>query len=503
MKKLLLLLVALIVAGPIYLIASGTISISSLGMILNTMIGKGIDSPSQQTLEGRLKIAEGFSLSLYAGDLPNARFITMTSNQDLLVTRPHKGEVLLVRADKNKPGQSGERISLLTGLIKPSGLVVADGWLYVGEADGIGRVQFDAATGKVTGTYQRIIDGLTGDGNHPYKGIDIGPDGKLYLAQGSTCNVCVEADSRRATMSRFNVDGSGEELLATGLRNTMGFDWAPWSGGLYATDNGRDLLGDDYPPCELNLIEEGQFYGWPYYNGANRPDPDFDSPPAELAANPIAPVHDFPAHNAPLGIHFINGEGMPADFEKSALVALHGSWNRSKPDGYKVVLLHWQGDEIVQRDFLSGFELEGDIVGRPVDITQGPDGAIYISDDYSGAIYRLAYGESQKSFSGAATNQTSDKQQFTLVEPDWLNDDNQSALIEQGEGLFKQFNCNSCHMTAATNSRLNLRTLDQRLQYDQVVGKLTNPTPPMPQFPLSETEKRALASYLMDQAKQI
>jgi glucose/arabinose dehydrogenase len=188
---------------------------------------------------------------------------------------------------------------------------------------------------------------------------------------------------------RFKPDGRDLQVFARGLRNSVGFDWAPWNSELYATDNGRDMLGDNFPPCELNRLQEGGFYGWPYLNGDGVPDPDLGAKlPAAL--EPIAPVHAFAAHNAPLGIHFLTQPAWQRALgEKTALVALHGSWNRSVPDGYKVVSLHWQDDEIEERDFVTGFLTGGEIIGRPVDVATAGDGAVYISDDYAGAVYRV------------------------------------------------------------------------------------------------------------------
>jgi glucose/arabinose dehydrogenase len=385
------LIVLLIAAVPIYFLGSGAVGVSSFPVMLNMMTGRSAKLPAESTRGARFKLPEGFSLSLYAQDLPNARFLRFTGRGDLLVSRPRHGDIVLLRPDPADPAIAGERLTILEGLKGPSGLDLVEGWLYVGESNAIGRVPFDPDSGTTSGEYRKIITGLTDNGNHPYKPIAIGPDNKLYLSQGSSCNVCLEQDPRRGSISRFNLDGTGEELIATGLRNSMGMAWAPWSGSLYATDNGRDMLGDDYPPCELNRIETGSFYGWPYFNGANEADPDYPGAPQQLADRAVAPVFDFRAHNAPLGLNFPDTSNWPSEYDKVALVALHGSWNRSTPDGYRVVSLHWVNGTIQSRDFLSGFELDGDIIGRPVDVAQGPDGAIYISDDYAGAIYRVSY----------------------------------------------------------------------------------------------------------------
>jgi glucose/arabinose dehydrogenase len=280
---------------------------------------------------------------------------------------------------------------LVEGLDRPHGLDLHDGWLYVAEGGAVGRLRFDPATRRTRGSYERVVSGLPSGGNHWSRTLRFGPDGWMYVSIGSSCNVCEEDDPRRATIVRYRPDGSAEEIVATGLRNAVGFDWRPATGELFATDNGRDLLGDDFPPCELNRIVQGGFYGWPYANGDNVADPDFGADHPERIRGAIPPEHGFRAHNAPLGIAFVRGDLAPPAYRDAALVALHGSWNRTEKDGYKVVSLHWEPDgRIVERDFLVGFEQEGDVIGRPVDVAEGPDGAFYVSDDYAGAIYRVA-----------------------------------------------------------------------------------------------------------------
>jgi hypothetical protein len=227
----------------------------------------------------------------------------------------------------------------------------------------------------VAGDYAHVVAGLPG--GHWSRTLRLGPDGLLYVAVGSSCNVCEESDPRRAAIVRYRPDGTGEEIFATGLRNAVGFAWRPGSDELYATDNGRDLLGDDFPPCELNRVVRGGFYGWPVANGANVPDPDLGAGPPQRIARALPPVHAFRAHNAPLGIAFVAGPAAPPALRGAALVALHGSWNRRTKDGYKVVSLHWGPDgRIEERDFATGFLREDGVIGRPVDVAEGPDGAL-------------------------------------------------------------------------------------------------------------------------------
>ena len=501
MRKLLIglgILVLVLAAIPVALMATGTISSSSLRMILNVMTGLAGPASSEAILEQRYQVPDGFQLELYADNLPRARFLLFTDAGDLLVSRPHAGDIMLLRRDANGDGRPDAVETLLSDLKRPLGMDLAEGWLYIAESNRVGRIAFDSDRGATLGQYQPVIEGLTDNGNHWSKTIRFGPDGLLYLAQGSTCNICEEQDTRRATMMRFQPNGSDGEIIATGLRNSVGFDWAPWDGALYATDNGRDMLGDDFPPCELNRIEKGAFYGWPYFNGDNLPDPDMGTDPLATQRQPRAPAHGFRAHNAPLGITFIDGSALPGDFDKTALVALHGSWNRSVPDGYKVVSLHWSGATVEERDFLTGFNRDGDISGRPVDIAQGPDGAIYVSDDYAGAIYRIRHGGADNSgtrqqplvnMPGETMNR------LDTAPPEWLADADLPRMASNGAALYRRYACRNCHEQGA--NPVDLSGLSQRLGYAAVIEALRAPQSPMPVFPLSDTERRELAVYLL------
>lgn len=499
MRKLLialLILVGLPVVLILLMLASGTITSSSIKMMLNVVAGVGGPDADEGVVQQRYRLPDGFNVSVYARQLDNARFMRFTSTGDLLLSRPHQGDVLLLKADSDGDGKADAVETLLSDLRRPLGLDLHADWLYIAESNRIGRIRFDATSGRTDGAYETVVGGLSDDGNHWSKTIRFGPDGMLYLAQGSTCNVCEEQDARRATMMRFTADGRDGQIIASGLRNSVGFDWAPWDKGLYATDNGRDLLGDDFPPCELNLIEEGEFYGWPYFNGMNVPDPDMGIDPTEAELEARAPVHSFRAHNAPLGMSFINVSGWPEDFERSALVALHGSWNRSEPDGYKVVSLHWTERGIEERDFLSGFNVDGDIIGRPVDVVQGPDGAVYISDDYAGAIYRVSYGETDSSITEPmVVNQTKPGENNL---PDWLpaSAADLQQMAADGKALYDQNNCASCHEQGENPALLD--ELKNLKAYADAIKGLVAPQSPMPVYPFSEYQQRALAVYLID-----
>ena len=501
MRKILisLLILIAIVAGLIAaLFTSGQISVNGLPILLNTLFGVEGPAADDATVRQRYQVPEGFTLELYASEVPRARFLRFTPAGDLLVSRPGMGDILLLRRDSDGDGHPDARETLLTGLDRPLGLEISDGWLYIAESTRIGRIRLDSDSGTVEGDIEPVVEGLTANGNHWSKTIRIGPDKKLYLAQGSTCNVCEEEDPRRATMMRFELDGSAGEVIATGLRNSVGFDWAPWSGDLYATDNGRDMLGDDFPPCELNRIEQGKFYGWPYFNGDNVPDPDMGADPLADQRQPTPPAHGFQAHNAPLGMTFLDADALPPAYRRSALAALHGSWNRSIPDGYKVVSLHWTDDGIEERDFLSGFNLDGDITGRPVDVAQGPNGDIYVSDDYAGAIYRVAYREGNGDLTAGeqpAPMALPSVSRLDAKPPEWLAEADLPAMADNGRALYQRYQCSTCHEQGSNPVRLD--DLDQRLGYTAVIAALESPQSPMPVFPLSATERRELAVYLL------
>lgn len=249
------------------------------GIIIHSLFGGGGGTPSQQTVQSRLKTPEGFSVGLYASNVVNARVIMFTRSGDLLVAQPRESKVSILVRDADGDGKTDGQRVLLDDLYRPTSMDFFEDYLYISESNAVGRIAFDHESGETIGEYERIITGLGDEGNHWTKTIRFGPDGLLYLSSGSTCNVCNETDDQRAAITRYNADGSGEERFATGLRNAVGFDWAPFDNQIYATDNGRDLLGDDFPPCELNKVEQGKFYGWPNVNGFGDPDPDFGDEP--------------------------------------------------------------------------------------------------------------------------------------------------------------------------------------------------------------------------------
>lgn len=492
LSKTLLAITLLLIVGVVALFNFGPVS--NPKAMLSVLFGYTVASPAPSALQQRLQPAPGFNVSLYANNLGYVRFMAFAENGDLLISQPRQGQILQLKADANGDGQPDAQTPLLTQLQRPHGLAFHNDWLYVAESNAIGRIRFDHGSGSTIGDYQQIVTGLTDNGNHWTKSLLIHND-TLLVSMGSTCNVCEEKDPRRATIMQFDLDGSNARIYASGLRNSVGLDAAPWNGEVYATDNGRDLLGDDYPPCELNHIEAGQFYGWPYINGFGDLDPDFGKGKDSLLETAQSPVFGFAAHNAPLGMRFINRATVPEGYERTALVALHGSWNRSTPDGYKVIALDWAADgSISSRDFLSGFEQDGDVIGRPVDIAEGRDGCIYISDDYSGSVYRACYGQAQQASNNAPTATT------TGIET--LNTQTIELASHSAKALISQHQCLECHHLNGEGNLISGKSLAQlqgRYQIKTLSDYFLSPNPPMPQLDLSDAERNHLAVYLLSQ----
>lgn len=466
--------------------------------VLHYLLGTSAGAPDAEALQHRIRVPEGFAVAVYADGLARPRFLRFTPAGDLLVSQPNDGRILLLARDADDDGRAdGERV-LLDGLAWPHGFDLHDGWLYVAQSESLVRIRFDAERGAVKGALETVAPLPEGVG-HWYRNVRIGPDGAAYVTVGSSCNVCEEEDPRHATMLRFALDGSGQEVVARGLRNAEGFDWHPDSGEIYATEAGRDFLGDDFPPEELNRIVPGGFYGWPYANGANVPDPDYGEGKEELIATARPPAHEFPAHTTPLGITFLRDPRWPDDYRHAALVALHGSWNRNKKQGYEVVSLHWREDgSLEERPFLSGFLRGDDVIGRPVDVAEGPDGAAYVSDDHAGAIYRIHRGDG-----GAGTLEVAARAPSILAGSDPLAgvpDGERRSLGEQGAAIFVRYDCARCHdpeRRVPGVVAMPLSNLASRWNVDGLAAFLARPRPPMPTFPLREEERRALAVFLL------
>lgn len=465
------------------------------------IFGTGGTPASASLLQQRIDLPQGFSIGVFAEGI-RPRMLRFTTAGDLLVSAPRDGSILWLAADTDGDGRSDGMRTLLSELDRPNGIDVHDGWLYVAEGSAVGRIRFDASTGETRGSYRRLVEGLPSGGNHWTRTLRVGPDGFLYVSIGSSCNVCEEEDPRRAAILRYQLDGSGEEIFASGLRNAVGFDWRPETGDLYATDNGRDLLGDDFPPCELNRVVAGGFYGWPHANGDRVPDPDFGEGHEREIRESIPPEHDFRAHNAPLGIAFVREEAAPAAYRGAALVALHGSWNRTRKDGYKLVSLHWgESGEIEERDFAVGFEDDEKVIGRPVDVAVGPDGAFYVSDDYAHAIYRIVEGDLPSAPSVPPVPSAA-----RVPRPPDSKPANASRERAQARGLelYEGLACYGCHDVARADAGTIAIPLEERLrgrEVEEIADFLEAPTPPMPAYDLDAVSRRDLAIYLLESTR--
>jgi glucose/arabinose dehydrogenase len=301
---------------------------------------------------------------------------------------PSDGKVL-IWSDRDRDGVAEERVVFAQGLRNPHGLAFHDGYLYVAEERQV--IRFRWRGGQPAAAAPEVVIAGIPAGGHNTRTIGFGPDGKLYLSIGSSCNVCDEADERRATIMQYNADGSGGRVYAAGLRNAVGFVWRPGTDELWATNNGRDGLGDNLPPETLNLVRDGNDFGWPYCHNGTLRDQQFKR--LGSCDRVTRPAFAMQAHSAPLGLAFYSGEGFPAIYGGDLFVAFHGSWNRSTPTGYKVIRARFaDGAPTGQtEDFITGWlEANGRAWGRPVDVSLGPDGALYVSDDSLGVVYRVS-----------------------------------------------------------------------------------------------------------------
>lgn len=349
-----------------------------------------------------LHIPEGFAISIFAKGFNTPRVLVRDPAGRIVVSDMNDGSVV-VMPDKNNDGIADEKITLIAGLNKPHGLAfncpmpanAGSCKLYVAETNEIAVYDYDTAA--LQAAHKKKLVDLPAGGNHITRTLvfDPRPDGgRLLVSVGSTCNVCHEKDERRAKILSVRVDGSDTKEFARGLRNAVFMAMHPVTGKLWVTEMARDLLGDDIPPDEINVVEEGKNYGWPICYGKNIHDDEFDK--NTYIRNPCEEPFetgsfiDVPAHSAPLGLAFIPKEGWPRIYAHDLLVAYHGSWNRSVPTGYKIVRYRFdaEGNYKGVEDFVTGWLTpQNEAIGRPVDLLATPEGTLYISDDKAGVIY--------------------------------------------------------------------------------------------------------------------
>jgi glucose/arabinose dehydrogenase len=336
-----------------------------------------------------IRLPPGFMISTYA-KVPGARSMALGEDGTLYVGT-QAGEVYAV--PQGGPADGAHRvIRIATGLHRPNGVAVRDGALYVAEVSRV--IRYDGIGSRLSDPPAPVVvrDGFPTDEHHGWKFIAFGPDGLLYVPVGAPCNACVRADPRYASILRMRPDGTDLEIFASGVRNTVGFDWNPDTGELWFTDNGRDHLGDDIPPDELNRAPGiGLHFGFPYVFGKNVPDPEYGGRRGNRRFTP--PELDLPAHVASLGMRFYKGKMFPPSYRGRIFIAEHGSWNRTTPIGYRVTVVRLEGNRAVGYEpFADGWLQGGNAWGRPVDVQGMPDGSLLVSDDKAGLIYRIAYG---------------------------------------------------------------------------------------------------------------
>ncbi|MFY9702051.1 MAG: PQQ-dependent sugar dehydrogenase [Terriglobales bacterium] len=375
------------------------LSYASFSLLLALLVHAGFAYAGKTRFDlAQLKAPPGFHISVFAQDVDGARMMIFTPGGVLLVSEAGEGKVVAL-LDSKHVGKADKTVTVLQGLNEPHGLAFFEGKLYVAENGKVRRYDWDEANLRATNP-QKLADLPTG-GGHSTRSI-VFHGGKMYVSAGSSCNVCIEKDPRRATVMEFNPDGSGQKIFAKGLRNAVGLAVNPKTDTVWVTVNGRDWLGDDLPPETIyDLGKDGGDAGWPYCYGDRVPDQDFTKPGDGRCNNVLEPKVQMQAHSAPLGLGFYAGSQFPAEYRNNIFVAFHGSWNRDVPTGYKVVRvkLDDKGQPVgVAEDFITGWLAPGETkkgrwMGRPVGIVFGSDGAMYLSDDAGGVVYRITYGK--------------------------------------------------------------------------------------------------------------
>lgn len=341
-----------------------------------------------------LSLPEGFHIEVYADSVINARSMALSPTGTLFVGTRNEGNVYALQ-DLNNNNQADTMFTIMTEGNMPNGVAFKDGDLYVAEVNRI--LKFSDIESKLDnpGEPEVIYDEYPTEKHHGWKYIAFGPDNKLYVPVGAPCNICESEDKIFNTITRINSDGSGLEIVQEGVRNTVGFTWHPETGDLWFTDNGRDMLGDDEPFCELNKASQDfQHFGYPYCHQGDLADPKFGD--KRSCSEFVAPIQNLGPHVAPLGCEFVANTMFPSSFGNKMLIAEHGSWNRSNKIGYRLTIVELDENQNATsyEDFISGWldEEEDDVWGRPVDLEWLPDGSLLVSDDFADVIYRVSYG---------------------------------------------------------------------------------------------------------------
>ncbi|MPS49802.1 MAG: sorbosone dehydrogenase [Methylobacillus sp.] len=393
-----------------------TILAASAALVACTTVAAVSKTPDD--IARSLTLPPGFHINTFAklnpakGDyFRGPRFMAFGPDGNLYLASSVDNTVYML-PDRDHDGVADDVVPVVEGLNAPNSLVFANGSMLVANQDGVVRIEL-AQDGKRSAARQVPLISNLPSGGHTLKTVKLGPDGHLYLNVGSSCNVCVEKDPLRATILRYTLDGrpagapdgsvSGARsaVWASGLRNSQGLAWHPATGDLYATNNGADMrsgtkggaMDDELPPEHINKIEPGKHYGWPHCWGNRVTDPNFPGKPG-FCDNMQPPAITLRAHSTPIGITFLDKTDFPDEYKQDAIVALHGSWNRVQPYGYKLVRIRFQNNQpVAVEDFVTGWQTKNSAWGRPVDVIAGPDGALYVSDDRAGLVYRITYNK--------------------------------------------------------------------------------------------------------------
>jgi glucose/arabinose dehydrogenase len=370
--------------------------------------GAGTPAAPQDLALDQIKMASGFKIELFATGVTNAREMALGSKGTVFVGSRNRpaGDTVYAVVDQNGDHKADQVIPIAMGLNEPSGVAFRDGTLYVGEIHRV--VKFENIESKLQSPGEPVVvyDKLPQDRHHGQKFIAFGPDGLLYVPVGGPCNVCDKEkdDPRYATILRMKPDGSGVEVFASGVRNSVGFDWHPQTRELWFTDNGRDNMGDDVPRDELNTApKKGLHFGFPFCHQGDVSDPELGKQRPCSGFQP--PARALDAHVAAIGMRFYTGTMFPAEYRNQIIIAEHGSWNRSVPQGYRLSLVKLDGNKVVSytrfaegwlrgmKPAAAGGAMVGDVWGRPADVLVMRDGSLLVSDDKAGVIYRITYGK--------------------------------------------------------------------------------------------------------------
>ncbi len=357
-------------------------------LLLSLLVVLSLPAAAAPPLE-RLTLPKGFHIALYSDQVPDAREIALGTGGTVFVGSSGAGKVYAL-TDSTGDGVADRVRVVASGLRDPIGVAFHDGNLYVSAVSRILLLRDIEQHLDAPPTPELVTDKLPTEGHHGGRFLAFGPDGKLYVPIGAPCNICDPAPDH-GKLIRMNADGSGWEDVARGIRNTVGFDWQPGTRRLWFTDNGRDLMGDDVPSDELNEINRiGEHFGYPYCHQGDVLDPEFGR--GKHCKDYTPPVLKLGAHVASLGMRFYRGKQFPASYRGAILIAEHGSWNRTRKSGYRVMTVRLNGSKVRSYEpLITGFQQNESAWGRPVDVQPLPDGSVLVSDDLAGAVYRVTY----------------------------------------------------------------------------------------------------------------